>query len=107
MNLGVHLVNFTLPGGPASIGPTLSAGGRAADEAVPNRLPTSDTAHQVASLSCRLPGRWTPKETRRRRTRVGLNADNGNSSVPMVLMTRGTLGLATSTTRVLTSKRPR
>jgi hypothetical protein len=33
MKLGVHLVNLTLPGGPASIGPTLSAVGRAADEA--------------------------------------------------------------------------
>ena len=27
MKLGVHLVNFTLPGGPASIGPTLAATG--------------------------------------------------------------------------------
>ena len=30
MTLGVHLVTVTLPGGPASIGPTLSTVGRAA-----------------------------------------------------------------------------
>ena len=28
MRLGVHLVDFDLPGGPASIGPTLAATGR-------------------------------------------------------------------------------
>ena len=33
MRVGVHLVNFTLPGGPASYASTLSAVGRAADEA--------------------------------------------------------------------------
>jgi hypothetical protein len=33
MRLGVHLVNFTLPGGPRSIGPTLAATGAAAEEA--------------------------------------------------------------------------
>lgn len=33
MKVGVHLVNFTLPGGPATIGPTMAAVGAAADEA--------------------------------------------------------------------------
>lgn len=33
MRLGVHLVNFGLPGGPESIAPTLAATGRAAEEA--------------------------------------------------------------------------
>ena len=33
MKVGVHLVNFTLPGGPPSIGPTLAAVGRAAEDA--------------------------------------------------------------------------
>lgn len=33
MLLGVHLVSFTLPDGPESIGPTLAATGRAAEEA--------------------------------------------------------------------------
>ena len=33
MRLGVHLVNFTLPGGPESIGPTLAATGAAVEEA--------------------------------------------------------------------------
>ena len=33
MKLGVHLVNFTLAGGPEAIGPTLAATGRAAEEA--------------------------------------------------------------------------
>jgi F420-dependent oxidoreductase-like protein len=33
MRLGVHLVNFSLPGGPESIAPSLAATGRAADEA--------------------------------------------------------------------------
>jgi len=37
MKIGVHLVNFTLPGGPASIGPTLAAVGRAAAAAPPTR----------------------------------------------------------------------
>ena len=33
MKVGVHLVTFTVPGGPTQIGPTLAAVGRAADEA--------------------------------------------------------------------------
>jgi F420-dependent oxidoreductase-like protein len=33
MELGIHFANFTLPGGPAAIGPTLSATARAAEEA--------------------------------------------------------------------------
>lgn len=33
MRIGVHVVSFDLPGGPASIGPTLAAVGRAVDEA--------------------------------------------------------------------------
>ena len=33
MRLGVHLVNFSLPGGTAAIGPALAAAGHAAEEA--------------------------------------------------------------------------
>lgn len=33
MRIGVHLVNFALPGGPSSIGPTLATVGRAAEDA--------------------------------------------------------------------------
>jgi F420-dependent oxidoreductase-like protein len=33
VKVGVHLVNFTLPGAPASIGPTMAAVGRAAEDA--------------------------------------------------------------------------
>jgi F420-dependent oxidoreductase-like protein len=33
MKVGVHLVNFTLPGGPASIGPTVAEVGRTAEDA--------------------------------------------------------------------------
>jgi F420-dependent oxidoreductase-like protein len=33
MELGIHFANFTLPGGPAAIGPTLSATAQAAEEA--------------------------------------------------------------------------
>jgi F420-dependent oxidoreductase-like protein len=33
MELGIHFANFTLPGGPAAIGPALSATAQAADEA--------------------------------------------------------------------------
>ncbi len=42
MRLGVHLVNFTLPGGPESIGPTLAAAGRAAEEAGLDNLSVMD-----------------------------------------------------------------
>ena len=42
MRLGVHLVNFTLPGGPESIGPTLAAAGRAAEEAGLENLSVMD-----------------------------------------------------------------
>lgn len=42
MKLGVHLVDFSLPGGPASIGPTLAATGRAAEEAGLDNLSLMD-----------------------------------------------------------------
>jgi F420-dependent oxidoreductase-like protein len=47
MKVGVHLVNFTLPGGPASIGPTLAAVGRAADEAGVGNLSLMDHYFQL------------------------------------------------------------
>jgi F420-dependent oxidoreductase-like protein len=42
MKVGVHIVNFTLPGGPASIGPTLAGIGRAAEEAGVTNLSVMD-----------------------------------------------------------------
>jgi alkanesulfonate monooxygenase SsuD/methylene tetrahydromethanopterin reductase-like flavin-dependent oxidoreductase (luciferase family) len=32
MQVGIHFMNFTLPGGPESLGPTMAATARAADE---------------------------------------------------------------------------
>jgi F420-dependent oxidoreductase-like protein len=42
MRLGVHLVNFSLPGGTAAIGPALAASGRAAEEAGLHNLSLMD-----------------------------------------------------------------
>ncbi len=42
MRLGVHLVNFRLPGGTAAIGPALAAAGRAAEEAGLHNLSLMD-----------------------------------------------------------------
>jgi F420-dependent oxidoreductase-like protein len=50
MKIGVHLVNFTLPGGPASIGPTLAAVGRAADEAGVANLSLMDHYFQLPMI---------------------------------------------------------
>jgi F420-dependent oxidoreductase-like protein len=47
VKVGVHLVNFTLPGGPASVGPTLAAVGRAADEAGVANLSLMDHYFQL------------------------------------------------------------
>ena len=51
MRLGVHLVNFTLPGGPETIGPTLAATGRAAEEAGVDNVSFMDHYFQLAFLS--------------------------------------------------------
>jgi F420-dependent oxidoreductase-like protein len=51
MRLGVHLVNFTLPGGPASIGRTLAATGRAAEEAGLDNLSFMDHYFQLDFLA--------------------------------------------------------
>jgi F420-dependent oxidoreductase-like protein len=51
MKLGVHLVNFSLPGGPATIGPTLAATGRAAEEAGLDNLSFMDHYLQLEFLS--------------------------------------------------------
>ena len=51
MRLGVHLVNFSLPGGPEAIGPTLAATGRAAEEAGLDNLSLMDHYFQLAFLS--------------------------------------------------------
>jgi hypothetical protein len=51
MELGVHLVNFSLPGGPETIGPTLAATGRAAEEAGLDNLSFMDHYLQLAFLS--------------------------------------------------------
>lgn len=42
MRLGVHLVNFALPGGPSALGPTLAGVGRAAEEAGVDNLSAMD-----------------------------------------------------------------
>jgi F420-dependent oxidoreductase-like protein len=47
VRVGVHLVNFSLPEGPASIGPTLAAVGRAAEEAGVANLSLMDHYFQI------------------------------------------------------------
>lgn len=42
MKIGVHLVNFTLPGGPTAIGPTLAMVGQAAEDAGVSNLSVMD-----------------------------------------------------------------
>ena len=42
MNVGIHIVSFTLPGGPAAIGPTLTEVARAAEEAGATNLSVMD-----------------------------------------------------------------
>lgn len=51
MRLGVHLVNFALPGGPESLGPTLAAVGRAAEEAGVDNLSLMDHYFQLEFLA--------------------------------------------------------
>lgn len=47
MRLGVHIVNFNLPGGPAAIGPTLARVGQAVDEAGIDNLSVMDHYFQM------------------------------------------------------------
>jgi F420-dependent oxidoreductase-like protein len=51
MKLGVHLVNFTLPGGPESIGPTLAATGSAVEEAGLDNVSFMDHYFQLEFLA--------------------------------------------------------
>jgi F420-dependent oxidoreductase-like protein len=51
MRLGVHLVNFTLPGGPAAIGPTLAAVGAAAEQAGVTNLSAMDHYLQISGMA--------------------------------------------------------
>ena len=51
MKLGVHLVNFSLSGGPETIGPTLAATGRAAEEAGLDNLSFMDHYLQLEFLA--------------------------------------------------------
>jgi F420-dependent oxidoreductase-like protein len=51
MRLGVHLVNFSLPGGPASLGPTLAATARTAEEAGVDNVSLMDHYFQLDFLS--------------------------------------------------------
>jgi F420-dependent oxidoreductase-like protein len=51
MRLGVHLVDFALPGGPEAIGPTIAAVGRAADEAGLDNLSLMDHYFQLEFIS--------------------------------------------------------
>lgn len=51
MRLGVHLVNFSLPGGPAAIGPSLAATARAAEESGVDNVSLMDHYFQLDFLS--------------------------------------------------------
>jgi alkanesulfonate monooxygenase SsuD/methylene tetrahydromethanopterin reductase-like flavin-dependent oxidoreductase (luciferase family) len=51
MRLGVHLVNVTLPGGPAAIGPTLAAVGAAAEQAGVANLSAMDHYLQIGGMA--------------------------------------------------------
>jgi F420-dependent oxidoreductase-like protein len=51
VRLGVHLVNFTLPDGPGSIGPAIAAVGRASEEAGVDNLWLMDHYFQLEYLS--------------------------------------------------------
>ncbi|MFC7241049.1 LLM class F420-dependent oxidoreductase [Catellatospora aurea] len=50
MDLGVHLVSFTFPGGTAAIGPTLAAAGRAAEDAGVANLSVMDHYLQMEGM---------------------------------------------------------
>ena len=50
MKVGVHLVNFTLPGGPPSIGPTLATAARAAEDAGVTNLSLMDHYFQLEMM---------------------------------------------------------
>jgi alkanesulfonate monooxygenase SsuD/methylene tetrahydromethanopterin reductase-like flavin-dependent oxidoreductase (luciferase family) len=49
MNVGIHIVNFTLPGGSAAIGPTMAEIGSAAEEAGATNLSVMDHYLQLGS----------------------------------------------------------
>jgi len=51
MDIGVHLVNFSLPGGAAELGPTLARVGRAADEAGVANLSVMDHYLQMPGMA--------------------------------------------------------
>jgi F420-dependent oxidoreductase-like protein len=50
MKLGVHLVNFDVPGGPAALGPTLARAGAAAEAAGVANLSAMDHYLQIAGM---------------------------------------------------------
>ena len=50
MRIGVHLVNFSLPGGPSSIGPTLAEVGGASEEAGLDNLSVMDHYFQMEGM---------------------------------------------------------
>jgi F420-dependent oxidoreductase-like protein len=50
MRIGVHVVSFSFPGGPAAIGPTLAAVGRAAEEAGLDNLSLMDHYFQLEGV---------------------------------------------------------
>jgi alkanesulfonate monooxygenase SsuD/methylene tetrahydromethanopterin reductase-like flavin-dependent oxidoreductase (luciferase family) len=52
MNVGIHIVSFTLPGGPAAIGPTLTEVARAAEEAGATNLSLMDHYLQLGGWAC-------------------------------------------------------
>ncbi len=50
MKLGIHFANFTLPGGPESLAPTLAATARAADEGGFATMTLMDHYFQIDSV---------------------------------------------------------
>jgi alkanesulfonate monooxygenase SsuD/methylene tetrahydromethanopterin reductase-like flavin-dependent oxidoreductase (luciferase family) len=53
MKLGIHFVNFTLPGGPEALGPTLAATAKAAEAAGCSGLTLMDHWFQMEEFSAR------------------------------------------------------
>ena len=51
MKLGIHFANFTLPGSPESLAPTLAATARAADEGGASNFTLMDHWFQMESLA--------------------------------------------------------
>ena len=71
MRLGVHIINFEVPGGPGEIGPTLANAGRAVEEAGIDNLSVMDHYFQMEMAGGPSSPCWraTPRSASSRRTR--------------------------------------